>query len=146
MLVSPHVATGAALGALIGNPFVVIPVALASHFVLDSIPHWQETLAPYSPTRKTFIRIPIDLLVSAAVILLAMQLQPHHAWAICLGALFASGADMDVLVVLYPKLKKGVLEKYWDWHCALQRETSSLWGLVPQIAVVALGIVTIYRS
>jgi hypothetical protein len=146
MLVSPHVTAGVALGTLIGNPIVVIPVAIASHFILDSVPHWQETLAPYTPTMKTWIRIPIDFAIALVIVLLALQARPDHALAIWLGAVFASGADLDVLLIVYPKFKKGLLEKYWDWHCAIQRETSSLWGLVPQVAVIAFGLVTIYKA
>lgn len=146
MLVSPHVTAGAALGAVIGHPILVIPFAIASHFILDSVPHWQETLAPYQPTKKTFIRIPIDMAIGLAVILLAVQAQPHNALAIWVGALFASGADLDVLLVVYPKLKRGLLHRYWTWHCAIQRETSSLWGVVPQVAVMLLGLATIYQA
>lgn len=143
---SPHVTAGVALGAIIGNPLVVIPVAILSHFILDSIPHWQETLAPYTPTAKTFVRIPIDLALALGVIVLGLQLQPDHAWSIWLGAIFASGADLDVILIAYPKLKHGLIEKYWDWHCAIQRETSSLWGLAPQLAVLAVGVFAIYHA
>ena len=146
MLVAAHVTTGAALGAAIGHPLLVIPVAVASHFLLDSVPHWQETLAPYKPTWKTYVRIPIDLGLGLLVVLLAVWAQPHHAVAIWTGAVFASGADLDVIMVAYPRLKRGLLQKYWDWHCAIQRETSSLWGVVPQLAVMSLGLVTIYQA
>lgn len=146
MLVSPHVTAGAALGAIIGNPLVVVPVALASHFVLDSVPHWQETLAPYTPTKKTWIRIPIDFAIALAVVVLALHMQPDRALSIWLGAIFASGADLDVLVIAFPKLKRGLLHTYWNWHCAIQRETASLWGIVPQLAVIALGVTAIYHA
>ena len=144
MLVSPHITAGVALGVAIGNPVIVIPVAVASHFILDTVPHWQETLAPYAPTKKTFIRIPIDFAIGGLVVWLALALQPDHAASILLGALFASGADLDVIVIAHPNLKKGLLAKYWDWHCAIQRETSSLWGIVPQVAVIGLGVMTIF--
>ena len=146
MLVSPHITAGVALGAAIGNPFIVVPLAIASHFVLDTVPHWQETLAPYHPTKKTFIRIPIDLAIGALIIWLALIVRPEHAAGILLGALFASAADLDVIVITHPHLKKGLLHKYWGWHCAIQRETSSLWGIVPQVAVIAAGLVTIYMA
>jgi len=144
MLVSPHITAGVALGAAIGNPFIVIPAAIASHFILDTVPHWQETLAPYTPSKKTFIRIPIDIAIGLFVVWLALLARPEHAVGILLGAFFASGADLDVIVIAYPKLKRGLLHKYWQWHCAIQRETSSLWGIVPQIAVIGAGLLTIY--
>jgi hypothetical protein len=146
MLVTPHVTTGVALGAIIGNPIVVIPVALASHFVLDSVPHWQETLAPYTPTWKTWVRMPIDFAIAGVIIALGLHLVPGHALGIWVGACFACAPDLDVLLIPYPQLKRGWIEKHWDWHCAIQRETASLWGLVPQLAVIVLGLFTIYHA
>lgn len=44
MLITPHALTGAAITVLVPNPLVSVPLAIGSHFVLDMIPHWQETL------------------------------------------------------------------------------------------------------
>ena len=143
MLVLPHVATGTALGVLLGDPFIVIPVAVASHFVLDSVPHWQETLAPYRPTWKTYVRIPIDITLSVAVVVFALSLQPEQAAGILAGAIFASIADLDVLVIAFPRLKRGLLARYWDWHCKIQRETSSFSGVASQLAVVVACVAVI---
>lgn len=35
-----HSATGALVAVAINNPWVGLPAAFASHFVLDAIPHW----------------------------------------------------------------------------------------------------------
>lgn len=145
MLTTPHASAGVAIGALLGNPVIVAPIALASHFVLDAVPHWQETLAPYTPTKKTYIRIPLDLALAVGITLLAVHWQPHKAAAIWTGAIFANLADLDSAVVLWPRLKRGIVQKYWDWHCKIQRETSSVWGLLPQIGVVGLSLIIAYR-
>lgn len=47
MIAANHVLTGALIGATIKEPALAIPLALASHFVLDSLPHfgfatWEE--------------------------------------------------------------------------------------------------------
>jgi hypothetical protein len=144
MLVLPHVATGAALGALIGDPLIVVPAAIASHFILDSIPHWQETMAPYIPTWKTYLRIPIDIGLGIALVIYALSVQPDHAPAILLGALFASAPDLDVITIKLPNLQRGFVKKYWDWHCKIQREVTSLWGVVTQLIVVAVSITIIH--
>ena len=39
MMVVAHVAVGAALGALTGDPIAGLVVGTASHFVLDATPH-----------------------------------------------------------------------------------------------------------
>lgn len=39
MLATPHLLVGALIGKLTGNYWLALPIAFASHFVLDSIPH-----------------------------------------------------------------------------------------------------------
>lgn len=145
MLVAPHASAGVAIGVLVANPILAIPAAIASHFILDSVPHWQETLAPYQPTYKTYIRIPIDIGLAATITAIGVTIQPAHATSIILGALFATAADLDVILITLPKLKRGILKLYWNWHCAIQKETSSLWGIVPQIGVILISLVTIFK-
>ena len=143
MLTTPHAAAGIAIGALVGNPYVVIPVAITSHFVLDAVPHWQETLAPYKPTRKTYVRVPLDIALAVGITIVATHWQPDYAAAIWLGSIFANMPDLDTIVILIPKLKRGIVSKYWDWHCRIQRETASLWGIVPQVLVIAASLVLV---
>lgn len=138
MLTTPHAVTGATIAVLLPHPLLCVPVAIASHFVLDSVPHWQETLAPYTPTRKTYIRIPIDLALALVLVAFIARLQPEHVGLIWTGAISANVPDFDSLLALKPHLQRGWLGRFYDWHCAIQRETNSLWGLVPQIAVIAL--------
>lgn len=40
MMISPHIVTGATLGKFIENPVLLIILALASHFLLDMLPHY----------------------------------------------------------------------------------------------------------
>jgi hypothetical protein len=141
---SPHVAIGATIGAVLGNPLVVVPVAIASHYALDMVPHWQETLAPYLPTRATYTRVPIDLALAAGIIALQIHWHPAAVPAIFLGAVAANLPDIDSFLVFAPKLKRGLIKLHWDAHCAIQRETSSFWGLVPQVAVIFLGLYVSY--
>jgi len=138
MLTTPHATAGIALGSLLVNPLLVIPAAIASHFLLDMVPHWQETLAPYTPTRKTYIRAPLDICLAIILTVVATHWQPDHTAAIWLGAFFANAPDFDSIVVILPKLKRGMIRKFWDWHCAIQRETSSLWGILPQLTLMIL--------
>jgi hypothetical protein len=146
MLATPHATTGAVIGALIPNPLLVVPLAIGSHFVLDSIPHWQETLAPYIPTKKTYIRLPIDIVLAATLVWLMTRWQPSSSGTIWLGATVANVPDLDSVVVLIPKLKQGLIKKYWDWHCKIQRETSSMWGVLTQFVAIAIGLVVVYET
>ena len=140
MLTTPHAAAGITLGVVIGNPIAVVPAALAVHFLLDTVPHWQETLAPYTPSWKTYVRVPLDIALAIALTVWAAYMQPTHAAAVWVGAIAGNAPDLDTLVVLAPAIKRGLIQKFWDWHCRIQRETSSLWGIIPQLAVLVLTL------
>lgn len=144
MLTTPHAVAGAMIGSLLPNPLLMIPVSIASHFVLDSVPHWQETLAPYTPTKETYIRIPIDIALAIILVSLVAHWHPESTANIWWGALFANLPDIDSIVVIIPRLKTGVIRKFWDWHCKIQRETSSMWGVFTQVAFTSLALLIAY--
>jgi len=44
VLETPHVVVGAAIATKIANPFISLPLAFASHFLLEKVPHWNPHL------------------------------------------------------------------------------------------------------
>ncbi len=145
MLITPHALMGAAIGLRLKHPLRIIPVAIASHFLLDTIPHWQETLSPYRPTVATWVRIPIDLsLATLGVAWIARhgrKRQRGLASAAVVGALAGTLPDLDALACSSPLLlRNDFLKRYFLWHCGIQDETSEGWGLVPQVAVSVIAL------
>ncbi|MFH0936810.1 MAG: hypothetical protein V1808_00775 [Candidatus Daviesbacteria bacterium] len=142
MLITPHAATGAAIAVLLPNPVISIPLAIASHFVLDMVPHWQETLYPYKPNKVTWIRIPIDLSLAVVLVYLVTQFHPNIAFVIWLTAFISNIPDFDSIASLIPELFRSRLFKnYWDWHAKIQRETGSYLGLVSQVIITLVGLI-----
>lgn len=141
MIITPHVAAGAAIGAVVTNPVLVLPLALASHYALDMLPHWQETLAPYLPSAKTYQRVAVDVVVAAIVTSIIIRWHPDAVPTILLGIVCATLPDIDSFLVFLPKLRRGIIQAHWNAHCAIQQETASLWGLVPQVLVVLVALV-----
>ena len=151
MLIAPHAITGAAIGVRLKHPLKVIPVAMASHFLLDMVPHWQETIYPYHPHRATWVRIPIDLLLA----ILGVALIARHgrrrerglATAAVVGALAGTLPDLDALACANPLLlKNDFLSRYFTWHCGIQDETPHGWGVVTQVAVSLLALTIALRK
>lgn len=139
MLTTPHSLTGATIAVLSPNPFLAIPLAVGSHFILDSIPHWQETLYPYKPNKLTWVRIPIDLALSLLLVGLIASAHPDRGTLVWLGALGANIPDLDSVVILIPGLQGWkIIKNYWDWHCRIQKETASLRGVIPQLILSAI--------
>ena len=63
MLLTNHVLSGALIGALAGRPAPAFAAGVASHFVLDAMPHWGDW-----GSRRRFMRVAVpDGLVSLAV-------------------------------------------------------------------------------
>ncbi|RJQ26532.1 hypothetical protein C4577_03465 [Candidatus Parcubacteria bacterium] len=139
MLITPHSLTGATIAILVPNPVIAIPLSISSHFVLDIIPHWQETLYPYVPTKTTWVRILVDLLLSFFLVSWIIQSHPNISSLIWLTAFTANIPDLDSVASVIPSISKiKLFKKYYDWHNEIQKETSSLIGLIPQITVSAL--------
>lgn len=66
MLQTPHVVIGCAIAINVGNPYLAIPLSLASHFVLDRVPHWNphtytEAVKYGIPKRKTLAVTAVDI-------------------------------------------------------------------------------------
>lgn len=141
MLTTSHATVGATIGTLIPNPFVAIPLAIASHYLLDTVPHWQETLAPYTPNKKTYIRVPIDIILAVGATGLIAFWHPANTTTIWGGAVAANLPDLDSFLVYTPQyLKKGILKRYWDWHCKIQNETSEWFGVWTQLGVIICSL------
>jgi hypothetical protein len=139
MLVTPHAVVGATIGALIPARRVALPAALTSHFLLDIVPHWQETLPPYTPHRGTWFRVPVDLTL-ASLLTWWIAGRGEDRGRVWWSALAGVTPDLDFLWFLAPDSfgRMRVFQGYVSWHSEIQRETSRLWGLVPQLAVIAL--------
>jgi hypothetical protein len=151
MLITPHAVAGAAIGVRLKHPLLVIPAAVLSHFLLDTVPHWQETIYPYRPKLATWVRIPIDLLLAILGVLWIARSGKRRgrgqATAAVVGALAGTLPDLDALACANPLLlRNGALKRYFVWHCAIQDETPHGWGLAPQIAVAVLALAIGLRS
>jgi hypothetical protein len=72
MLATNHVLSGALIGALVRRPMLAFGVGVASHFVLDSVPHWGKW-----ESRSRFLRVAVpDGLVSLAAMTAFTALAP----------------------------------------------------------------------
>lgn len=70
-----HTITGAVVGAAIGNPWLALPAALMSHFVLDMIPH---SGGGNSTSNYFKVELAVDAILSAAFLFAILLLQPSQ--------------------------------------------------------------------
>lgn len=137
MLETPHVALGVAIAVAIPNPLISIPLAFASHFVLDMTPHWNPHLNTETKkygylTNKTLLIIGIDL--ACAAILTA----------------FVSKGNMNILLAAFVSIlpdvvegpyfllgwKNELIKKWINFQKSIQSEANLFWGLLTQVLVI----------
>ncbi len=91
MTASNHLLAGAAISIIATNPLIAVPVAFASHFVLDALPHFGQkgnhgyTTIAKSRTQLTVALVDALLALSIAITLLYFGL--YYTLAIALVAL-----------------------------------------------------------
>lgn len=124
MTATNHVVTGAAIGALVVNPWFALPLALGSHFLLDALPHMDYPAKASS--QKFLIWLAVDLGLAGSILVSLWLIHPVNAAVIvACGALAALPDGMWLYYTMYKKYPKG---QYPHWlpkfHSVIQKRTS----------------------
>lgn len=83
-----HTLTGAAIALAIRRPELVVPLAFTSHFLLDSLPHFDHPHYQYGSNYFTKIML-ADGIISVGAIAAILLLAPQLAVVVILGSLIA---------------------------------------------------------
>jgi hypothetical protein len=143
MLETPHVLAGAAIATKIPDPLLALPLALASHFILDKVPHWNphlntETEKFGHPTRRSTIITAIDSLIAlASGSYFAYQALPNTTQAIAILAACFLAVLPDVVEAPYFFLnyRKKIIKNWVLWQRSIQANSPPLPGLLTQLFV-----------
>jgi hypothetical protein len=92
VLLTNHVLSGALIGGLIRRPAPAFAVGVASHFVLDAMPHWGQW---GSQQRFLRVAVPDGLISLAAMGAFAAVSPPGRRLAVLAGMTGAALPDMD---------------------------------------------------
>jgi hypothetical protein len=112
-----HALTGAVIGLLVQEPWVAVPVAVASHFVCDAIPHYDGIADPRPSMAvkqqwirtKTFRRLLYaDAFLCFILIAILLARRPPHWWLAAICA-FAAAAPDFMSLNLYRRRSHGKL-------------------------------------
>ncbi len=120
MLLTNHVLSGVLIGALARRPLPAFAVGVASHFVLDAVPHWGEWAS-----QRHFLRVAVpDGLVSlAAMGVIAAAAPAGRRRAVLAGMAGATLPDLDKPSNLWLGRSPfpGAVDRF---HSRIQREAS----------------------
>ena len=144
MLETPHVVLGAAIATKIPNPWIAIPLAFASHFVLEKVPHWNphintETKKYGHITTKSTVIIIIDSTLALATgSYIAWRAMPNtaHALTILAASLASILPDLIEAPYFYLKLKSQLIMKWIAFQKSIQFDTSLIPGLMSQALTI----------
>lgn len=149
MLETPHVVVGATIAAKVGNPFLAIPLAFASHFVLDKIPHWNphfytEMKKYGKPTTASTTLAVVDCFVAlGAGLLIAASFLPDWNMAALVVAcsFFAVLPDqVKTPFFFFKKARKGLLSKWVMFERSLQVDASFWPGVATQVLIISASL------
>jgi hypothetical protein len=143
MLSIPHALTGAFIASKLPHPLLYIPLAFASHYLEDWIPHWDVGTGLTKGTRKrsTAIKLEmIDLVITIAMVYFFWKDQPqamqYHIW---LGAFAGLLPDFLESPRNFLKWEPAFFKPLNNLHGYFHFSTPNmLVGLFPQVVVVAV--------
>ena len=148
MLITPHILAGTAIGLAVGNPAAGFVLGVASHYLLDSVPHvdpgtWhmEKTIAEHGLEARDYATILLDVAAALFGFVALSGAAPIMAAGPIAGAIGGALPDTLVAVALvFPKFPKWKGLKWY--HDLIEKfhytAKPSQWilGVATQLAVI----------
>lgn len=146
MFITPHFLTGAAIAVAIDKPELAVPLALASHFVLDAIPH-RDTIGEEHITPENLLLKLVDGFTALFLFFLFVP-SGLRIYAFLIGAVALLPDIIALPTLIWPRLKKGILAPFQRFHVDFLQSRFPdtidwFWGLATQVVIVAADLVII---
>jgi len=145
MTATAHAIVGAAIATRFSNPVVALPLALASHFVCDKIPHWDLMTSKDKSRRRVLFESVIDVLIGFALVGIFFVYFRHslNPALVFLGAFTAQLPDWLELPYFvfgkqYPIFYQNYRAQKWFHDVWFDSRLSAPWGVITQVITVAL--------
>src|SRR3989344_878647 len=139
MLITPHALVGIAIATQFDRVWMVAPLAIGSHFILDSVPHWDLDTEDISKKDVFISALDVGLAIFLATILTWGNSDWEMMW---LGGRSASIPDAhNLLNALYNSPKR--LKKYTLVHNKYHygKYVRFLPGIALQLFVIMMSLV-----
>ena len=144
MTATGHAIIGTVIAAKIGDPLIAVPLAVASHFLADALPHWDTSYHREQKSKKKFfIQSFADVAVGFAAsyaLIIAFFPETNLAYAFLM-ILAAQAPDWLTAPYLFFNMKFAPftwvykMQKVFDSHLGMP------WGFINQVAVVSSIII-----
>ena len=141
MVIVPHMLAGAAIGAHSPNVWAAFCFGLLSHYLLDSLPHWEYLDSIKISKFKHLAKILIDLIIAIIIVLIV-------AWPLKIIIIFGiMGALLpDFIEFLYINYKIKLLRPLSLFHHKVHyyKKIPFLKGSIFQVIIIAISIIMLY--
>jgi hypothetical protein len=145
-----HTTTGVLIALVAPHPAIGLLLAVVSHFILDSVPHWghEEAHGSNSWFRKVVL---VDAIFVATFLIVMLVLLPHKWPWIIAGGFLATAPDIMWLPAYVRETRKiepkphNAIMKFHQW---IQIEKP--WGVIPEliwlsfVGVLLVHVVKLY--
>ena len=144
MTATGHAIIGTVIAAKIGNPVLAVPIAIASHFLADALPHWD---TGYHRDHKTKTKFFVQSLADVLIGFLA-------AYALVTAFFPATNLVYAYFIVIMAQLPDWITAPYlfFNWNFPPFNWTYKFgkifdthlgmpWGFVNQVAIVVAIII-----
>lgn len=139
MLGINHTTTGILIALSVNDPILAAPLALASHFALDMIPHHGNDPRYDRGTKGFHPKVALDGIMSGVVYLAAILAWPAHSLVISLCVFLALLPDFLWPLALYVK-QRGPLWAFFKFHKSIQRSETPQGIIIEYIWAAATGL------
>ena len=144
MTATGHALIGTAIAARIANPLLAIPIAITSHIIADTIPHWDTgTHRLEKDSRRFVLDCTLDVLIGFALSFLLIHFffpttNLLYAFVVIIAAQFFDWITAPYLIF---KIKLPPFTWFYKFQKSFDRELDKPWGIVTQAGVVLLVII-----
>lgn len=152
MTATGHALVATLLVAKITNPYIVLPLALASHFACDIIPHWDPATHRREKTKQAlFYEAAIDVTLSIiASYVLYHSILGQSNYILLYVAVFLSQLPDWITapyLMLNPKnpLVSWSKHMYRVQHELNSRVQSPFWGILTQVGTILVLYIVLFR-
>ena len=144
MTATSHSLVGASIACLIPNPLIAIPLAFASNFILDTIPHWDVGTGWHNrPKIQTFVFAGIDVLLglSLSFLIFAQKANPLYLLLMIFVATFADWAEAPYLFLGWDIPP---FNWFYKFQSKIHHRDGTLLGIMIQVIIVLPLIILAY--
>jgi hypothetical protein len=142
MLALNHTLFGVIIAVTVKKPELVIPLSIASHFVLDVLPHFGDAESFGTLSKSYYPVLWVDGLAATTAGLIAIAVWPAMILVITLGIWSSIGPDL-----FWPFAKRTTKGswawKYFNFHKRIQLSETKA-GIISEIAWFAFFTGTLY--